>query len=104
VRKGDGLTTFMVPKVEKIRSLNLAGPQGPAQACSGKRLFLQLCTFWNWTIIEIAYNFIATCDFQNTLKNRPTCLSRQEVNIQIVAVFVVETSLKKIVYADDFIS
>jgi hypothetical protein len=38
VRKGDDLTTFIVPKVEKIRSLNLPDPQGPAEACSGKTL------------------------------------------------------------------
>jgi hypothetical protein len=35
---GDDLTTFIVPKVEKIRSLNLPDPQGLAQACSGKTL------------------------------------------------------------------
>jgi hypothetical protein len=38
VRKGDDLTTFIVPKVEKIRSLNLPDPQGPAQASSGRTL------------------------------------------------------------------
>jgi hypothetical protein len=38
VRKGDDLTTFIVPKVEKIRSLNLPDHQGPAQASSGKTL------------------------------------------------------------------
>jgi hypothetical protein len=38
VRKGDDLTTFIVPKVEKIRSLNVPDPPGPAQACSGKPL------------------------------------------------------------------
>ena len=27
-----------MPKVEKIRSLNLPDPQGPVQACSGKAL------------------------------------------------------------------
>ena len=36
--KGDDITTFIVPNVEKIRSLNLLYPQGPAQACSGKTL------------------------------------------------------------------
>jgi hypothetical protein len=36
VRKGDDLTTFIVPKVEKIRSLKLLEPQEPAQACKGK--------------------------------------------------------------------
>ena len=35
---GDDLITFVVPKVEKIRSPNLPNPQGPAQACSGKTL------------------------------------------------------------------
>jgi hypothetical protein len=45
VRKGDDLTTFIVPKVEKIRSLNLPYPHGPAQAFSGKTLpvFLDRC-------------------------------------------------------------
>ena len=38
VRRGDDLTTFIVPKVEKIRSLNLPDPQGSTQACSGKIL------------------------------------------------------------------
>jgi hypothetical protein len=38
---GDDLTTFIVPKVEKLRSLNLPDPQGPAQACSGKTLPLR---------------------------------------------------------------
>jgi hypothetical protein len=33
VRKGDDLTTFIVPKVEKILE-----PQEPRQACSGKPL------------------------------------------------------------------
>jgi hypothetical protein len=34
-RKGDDLTTFIVPKVEKIRTLNLREPQEPSQAFSG---------------------------------------------------------------------
>jgi hypothetical protein len=38
VRNGVDLTTFIVPKVEKIRSLNLPEPQGSVQACSGKSL------------------------------------------------------------------
>jgi hypothetical protein len=38
VRKGDGLTTLIAPKVEKILSLYLPDSQGPAQACSGKSL------------------------------------------------------------------
>jgi hypothetical protein len=38
VRKGDDLTTFIVLKVEKIRSLNLPDPEGPAQAWAGKLL------------------------------------------------------------------
>jgi hypothetical protein len=53
-------TTFIVPKVEKIRSLNLPDLQGPAQACSGKPLPLPLlwyvyqkrylckCMTWLW--------------------------------------------------------
>jgi hypothetical protein len=35
---GDDLTTSIVPKVQKIRSLNLSDSQGPTQACSGKTL------------------------------------------------------------------
>jgi hypothetical protein len=35
VSRCDDLATFTVPKVEKIRSLNLPDPQGLAQACSG---------------------------------------------------------------------
>jgi hypothetical protein len=35
--KGD-LITFTMPKVEKIQSLNLPDPQGPAQNCRGKTL------------------------------------------------------------------
>jgi hypothetical protein len=30
MRKGDDLTAFIVPNVEKIRSFNLPDPQGPA--------------------------------------------------------------------------
>ena len=36
------LTTFTVPKVEKIWSLNLPDPQGPSQACIGKTLPLPI--------------------------------------------------------------
>ena len=42
MRKGDDLTTFMVSKVEKIRSFNLPDSQGPSQACSGKKLPLPI--------------------------------------------------------------
>ena len=38
MRKGDDLTTFTAPKVEKIRSLKIPDYQGPAQACSRKTL------------------------------------------------------------------
>jgi hypothetical protein len=38
VRKADDL----LPKVMKIRSLNLPDPQGPAEACSGKTLSLPI--------------------------------------------------------------
>jgi hypothetical protein len=34
VRRSDDLTTFIVPKVEKIRSLDLPDLQGPFRACS----------------------------------------------------------------------
>jgi hypothetical protein len=36
VRKDDYLTTFIVPKVEKIRSLNLPSPQGLLRPIVGK--------------------------------------------------------------------
>jgi hypothetical protein len=42
VCKGDDLTTFIGPEVEKIRSVNVPDPQGPAQACSGRTLPLPL--------------------------------------------------------------
>ena len=35
VRKGDHLTTFTVPKVEKIRSFNLSEPVGPPRPIAG---------------------------------------------------------------------
>ena len=38
MRNGDNLTTFIVPKVMKIRNLNPPDPQRPVQACSGKTL------------------------------------------------------------------
>jgi hypothetical protein len=41
VRKGDDLTTFIVPKVEKIRSLNLRIPKGLLRPGAGK-LYLYL--------------------------------------------------------------
>jgi hypothetical protein len=57
VRKADDFTTFTVPKVEKIRSLNLLDPKGPAQARSektfiykGKDLSVTACK-----IIELDY-------------------------------------------------
>jgi hypothetical protein len=72
VRKGDDLTTFIVPKVEKIRSLNLPEPHGPAQARSGKALSLHLpiltstlggggwlfslpCPFTTWESITVLF-------------------------------------------------
>jgi hypothetical protein len=36
VRKGDDLTTFIVPKVEKIQSLNLRIPKGLLRPVAGK--------------------------------------------------------------------
>jgi hypothetical protein len=43
VRKGEDLTTFIVPKVMKNpQALNLPDPQGPVQASSGKTLPLPL--------------------------------------------------------------
>ena len=35
MRKGDNLTTFIVPKVKKIRSLNLPEPLGPPRPVEG---------------------------------------------------------------------
>jgi hypothetical protein len=40
VLKGDDLTTFTVPKVEKIRSLNLPEPQGRLRPVAGKLYLL----------------------------------------------------------------
>ena len=37
--KADDLTTFIVPNVKKIRSLNLPDPQGPVEACSGTAFY-----------------------------------------------------------------
>ena len=42
MRKGDDLIAFIVPKVEKIRGLNLPDPHGLAQACSGTDLLFTL--------------------------------------------------------------
>jgi hypothetical protein len=42
VPKSDDLTTFIVPHVKKIRSLNLSDPHGPVQACSGIALQYRL--------------------------------------------------------------
>jgi hypothetical protein len=41
VRKGEDLTTFIVPKVMKIQSLNLRIPKGPFRPVVGK-LYLYL--------------------------------------------------------------
>jgi hypothetical protein len=41
VRKGDDVTTFILPKVEKIRSLNLPDPKGLLRPVAGK-LYLHL--------------------------------------------------------------
>jgi hypothetical protein len=61
VRKGDDLTTFTVPKVEKIRSHNLPDPQGPLQAYNRKTLplpvhqkFLKLVNiFLIWNVLYV---------------------------------------------------
>jgi hypothetical protein len=39
VHKGDDLTTFIVPKVEKIRRLNLPDPQSLLRPVAGKLYF-----------------------------------------------------------------
>ena len=44
MRKSDDLTTFIVPKLEKIQNLNLLEPQEPHQACSGRPLPLPFFT------------------------------------------------------------
>ena len=47
MRKGDDLTTFIVPKVEKIRSLNLPEPQGPTRPVAG-HLYLTFLDEGEW--------------------------------------------------------
>jgi hypothetical protein len=47
VRKGDDLTTFIVPKVEEIRSLNFQIPTGLLRPVLGK-LYLYLYRPKNW--------------------------------------------------------
>jgi hypothetical protein len=50
VRKGDDLTIFIVPKVEKIRSLNLCIPKGLLRPVAGEcYLYLYLYLFNNST-------------------------------------------------------
>ena len=49
--KGDDLTTFIVPKVEKIRSLNLLIPKGLLRPVAGKLyLFMYLCIVYLMTL------------------------------------------------------
>jgi hypothetical protein len=51
VRKGDDLTAFIVPKIKKIRSLNLPEPLGPPRPVAGHLYlfltFYKLDTFQN---------------------------------------------------------
>ena len=70
MRKGDDLITFTLPKVEKIRSLNLPYPQGPVQACSGKTL----PSIHRHILCATLHNFFAKSDvnrpniFQNFIR------------------------------------
>jgi hypothetical protein len=50
VRKGDDLTTFIVQKVKKIRSLNFPDPQGPARPVEGNfYIFFMAGRLAGWT-------------------------------------------------------
>jgi hypothetical protein len=51
VLEGDDLTTFIVPKVEKFRSLNLPNPHGRSEARSGKALPFFTYTYYIYYII-----------------------------------------------------
>ena len=53
MRKGDDLTAFIVPKVEKIQSLNLPDPQGPAQACGGKTFITSKRIRWAGHVLYV---------------------------------------------------
>ena len=66
--KGDDLITFKVPKVEKIRSLNLLEPQGPAQACSGKTLPVTCRVIDSFNTTNSAFSYIILCVFFMVLK------------------------------------
>ena len=48
--KGDDLTTFIVPEVMKIRSLNLPDPQVPVQACSRNTLPSPFYCAMSWKV------------------------------------------------------
>jgi hypothetical protein len=66
VRKGDDLTTFILPKAKKIRSLNLSEPLGPPRPVAGhlyllpfKRVCQTVTTgYFNFSILLIAYNVV----------------------------------------------
>jgi hypothetical protein len=47
MRKGDDLTIFTVPKVEKIQSFNLPEPFGPPQHVVGHLYTYRKKTTWN---------------------------------------------------------
>ena len=58
MRKGDDLTTFIVPKVEKIRGLNLPEPLGPPRPVAGQLLYS----------VELGYNVMKQTECFVSLK------------------------------------
>ena len=73
MRKGNDLTTVIVPKVEKIRSFNLPDPQGPAQACSGKTLLLPAHTHTH-THTHTRTRMAFIMEFMQACKTHMECL------------------------------
>ena len=78
VRNDDDFTTFIVPKVEKIRSLNHPDPQGHVQACSGKTLpLLLLLSFKETDTQKLVYKYLdghVVVIMVTLLWSRPTLL------------------------------
>ena len=67
MRKGDDLTTFVVPKVEKIRSLNLRIPRGLLRPVAGK-LYLYLY----WTAVHSAAHPVSALYQVGPYQKRPS--------------------------------
>jgi hypothetical protein len=73
VCRGDDLTTFIVPKVEKIRNLNLPGPEGPVRPVAEKLYVLVVVvvvvvvvahpTLKRYTILGVAERVTGGCHF-----------------------------------------